>query len=65
LALAGLPIIGHFRSWCSGHRMNVAVLEALFADRTAYEIVEDRRSETVLGQVRTRVAAVACAPSVD
>ena len=45
--------------------MNVAVLEALFADRTAYEIVEDRRSETVLGPVRTRVAAVACAPSVD
>jgi len=65
LALAGLPIIGHFRSWCSGHRMNVAVLEALFADRTAYEIVEDRRAEAVIGPVRTRVAAVACAPAVD
>jgi len=45
--------------------MNVAVLEALFADRTAYEIIEDKRSEAVLGPVRTRVAAIACAPSVD
>ncbi|MBM3636278.1 MAG: UDP-3-O-acyl-N-acetylglucosamine deacetylase [Alphaproteobacteria bacterium] len=65
LALSGLPIIGHFRSWCSGHRMNVAVLDALFADRTAYETVEDSRAEAVIGPVRTRVAAIACAPAVD
>ncbi len=31
LALAGLPIIGAYRSYCGGHKMNVAVLEALFS----------------------------------
>ncbi len=40
LALAGYPIIGEFRSYCGGHRMNVRILEALFADRANYAIVE-------------------------
>lgn len=40
LALAGAPIIGCYRSFCGGHKMNVAVLEALFADRANYQIVE-------------------------
>jgi UDP-3-O-[3-hydroxymyristoyl] N-acetylglucosamine deacetylase len=40
LALAGYPIIGEFRSYCGGHRMNVRILEALFADRASYAIVE-------------------------
>jgi UDP-3-O-[3-hydroxymyristoyl] N-acetylglucosamine deacetylase len=40
LALAGSPLIGKYRSFRGGHKMNVAVLEALFADRTAYAIVE-------------------------
>jgi UDP-3-O-[3-hydroxymyristoyl] N-acetylglucosamine deacetylase len=40
LALAGGPMIGVYRSYCGGHKMNVAVLEALFADRANYEIVE-------------------------
>ncbi|HEY8579393.1 MAG TPA: UDP-3-O-acyl-N-acetylglucosamine deacetylase [Beijerinckiaceae bacterium] len=40
LALAGAPLIGAYRSYCGGHRTNVAVLEALFSDRDAYEIVE-------------------------
>ncbi|OYW68809.1 MAG: UDP-3-O-[3-hydroxymyristoyl] N-acetylglucosamine deacetylase [Bosea sp. 12-68-7] len=40
LALAGHPIIGEFRSYCGGHRMNVRILEALFADRANYAIVE-------------------------
>jgi UDP-3-O-[3-hydroxymyristoyl] N-acetylglucosamine deacetylase len=40
LALAGAPLIGVYRSYCGGHRTNVAVLEALFSDRSAYEIVE-------------------------
>jgi UDP-3-O-[3-hydroxymyristoyl] N-acetylglucosamine deacetylase len=43
LALAGAPIIGAYRSYCSGHRLNVAVLEALFADRSAYAFVEAPR----------------------
>ncbi len=40
LALAGLPIQGAYRSYCGGHRMNVGVLSALFADRANYRIVE-------------------------
>jgi UDP-3-O-[3-hydroxymyristoyl] N-acetylglucosamine deacetylase len=40
LALAGLPIIGAFRSYRGGHRLNIGVLEALFADQAAYRIVE-------------------------
>ena len=65
LSLAGMPILGHFRSWCSGHRMNVAVLEALFADRSAYEIIEEKRAGAPLGQALPRVAALACAPARD
>jgi UDP-3-O-[3-hydroxymyristoyl] N-acetylglucosamine deacetylase len=40
LALAGLPILGAFKSYCGGHRLNANVLQALFADRSAYAIVD-------------------------
>ncbi len=40
LALSGSPLIGEYQSYCGGHKMNVAVLEALFSDRSAYRIVE-------------------------
>ena len=40
LALAGASIIGRFRSYRGGHRMNVKLLEALFADPTAFAVVE-------------------------
>jgi len=62
LSLAGYPIIGHFRSFCGGHRMNVSVLHSLFADRTAFEIVEERSAGVALGETRPRVAALAFAP---
>ncbi|MET0743952.1 MAG: UDP-3-O-acyl-N-acetylglucosamine deacetylase, partial [Microvirga sp.] len=40
LALGGLPIVGAYRSYCGGHRMNFLVLEALFANRSNYAIVD-------------------------
>src|SRR5262245_34546772 len=40
LALAGLPILGAFRSVRGGHKLNHAALTALFADRTAWRVVE-------------------------
>lgn len=40
LALAGRRIIGLFRSHCGGHRMNVAVLRALFSDPSAFAFVD-------------------------
>jgi UDP-3-O-[3-hydroxymyristoyl] N-acetylglucosamine deacetylase len=40
LALAGLPILGAFRSFRGGHKLNHAALTALLADRTAWRVVE-------------------------
>jgi UDP-3-O-[3-hydroxymyristoyl] N-acetylglucosamine deacetylase len=40
LALAGLPLIGLYRSIRGGHKLNHAVLSALMADRTAWRVVE-------------------------
>jgi UDP-3-O-[3-hydroxymyristoyl] N-acetylglucosamine deacetylase len=50
LALAGLPLLGTYRSVRGGHKLNHAVLTALLADRTAWRVVE---GETVR---RPRVA---------
>ncbi|WP_051630497.1 UDP-3-O-acyl-N-acetylglucosamine deacetylase [Afifella pfennigii] len=36
LALAGAPIIGHYRSYRGGHKINAMALQALLADRAAW-----------------------------
>jgi UDP-3-O-[3-hydroxymyristoyl] N-acetylglucosamine deacetylase len=53
LALAGLPLLGAYRSVRGGHKLNHAVLSALLADRTAWRVVEGEPAR------RTRVAAEA------
>ncbi|PTM92046.1 UDP-3-O-acyl-N-acetylglucosamine deacetylase [Mycoplana dimorpha] len=40
LALAGAQLIGCYRSYRGGHKMNAHALKALLNDRTAYEVVE-------------------------
>jgi UDP-3-O-[3-hydroxymyristoyl] N-acetylglucosamine deacetylase len=40
LTLAGLPMLGAYRSVRGGHKMNHAVLTALISDRTAWRVVE-------------------------
>jgi UDP-3-O-[3-hydroxymyristoyl] N-acetylglucosamine deacetylase len=40
LALAGRPLLGAYRSFRGGHRLNHAVLTALLADRTAWRVVD-------------------------
>ena len=40
LALAGASIVGRYSAFCPGHKMNFLVLQALFADRSAYSFVE-------------------------
>src|SRR5919107_1627106 len=40
LSLAGFPLLGTYRSYCGGHRLNFSVLEALFSSRANYAIVE-------------------------
>lgn len=38
LALAGLPIEGLYRSYCGGHKLNVSMVRALYADPTAWAV---------------------------
>ena len=40
LSLAGAPILGLYRTYRPGHKLNAMALGALFADRSAYEIIE-------------------------
>ncbi|GGK30093.1 UDP-3-O-acyl-N-acetylglucosamine deacetylase [Salinarimonas ramus] len=58
LALAGYPLAATYRAHRGGHRLNFAVLEALFADRANYEIVEaGTRREPVEAILPLQVAA--------
>lgn len=40
LGLAGMPILGHYQGFRAGHSLTNDLLCALFADQSAYEIVE-------------------------
>ncbi len=44
LALAGAPILGHYNGHKAGHGVTNALLHALFADPTAYRLVECDKS---------------------
>lgn len=48
-ALAGLPLLGQFRSLRGGHKLNHAVLSALMADRSAWRVVEEAPAVRVRG----------------
>ena len=43
LSLAGMPLLGAFRSVRGGHRLNANVLKALFADAAAWTVVQAPR----------------------
>jgi UDP-3-O-[3-hydroxymyristoyl] N-acetylglucosamine deacetylase len=65
LALAGHPLIGAYRSYCGGHRLNHSVLEALFSDRSNYTIVEGgTRRETGHAEIGAGIAVPAYAPDL-
>ncbi|HEX2725500.1 MAG TPA: UDP-3-O-acyl-N-acetylglucosamine deacetylase [Beijerinckiaceae bacterium] len=65
LALAGLPLLGTYRSYCGGHRLNLAVVEALFASRANYAIVDSgRRRETGYAEIGNGIAVPAFAPDI-
>src|SRR6201994_2011406 len=66
LALAGLPLLGAFRSVRGGHKINHAVLTALMADRSAWRIVEDepaRRPRNAPAEAGSRVVGGMIAPA--
>ena len=48
LSLAGAPILGLYRTYRPGHKLNAMALEALFADRSAYEFVEAKPAKSYL-----------------
>ena len=54
LSLAGSPIIGTYRSYRPGHKLNALALEALFAHRSAYEFLEAPSAPLA---IRTRVGS--------
>jgi UDP-3-O-[3-hydroxymyristoyl] N-acetylglucosamine deacetylase len=64
LALAGLPLLGAYRSFRGGHKLNHAVLTALLADRAAWRVAEGEtvrrpRAQAEIGRgiVGGRIAA--------
>jgi UDP-3-O-[3-hydroxymyristoyl] N-acetylglucosamine deacetylase len=76
LALAGLPLIGRYRSVRGGHTLNHAVLTALLADRHAWRVVEATEPAALERTVAARrvrghadvaggLAAAAFAPDVS
>jgi UDP-3-O-[3-hydroxymyristoyl] N-acetylglucosamine deacetylase len=63
LALSGMPMLGTYRSYCGGHRLNFAALEELFASRANYAIVEaGTRRETGYAEISNGIAVPAYAP---
>jgi UDP-3-O-[3-hydroxymyristoyl] N-acetylglucosamine deacetylase len=65
LSLAGFPLLGTYRSYCGGHRLNFSVLEALFESRSNYTIVDGSvRRETGYAELGSGVAVPAFAPEI-
>ncbi|MEM1285822.1 MAG: UDP-3-O-acyl-N-acetylglucosamine deacetylase [Pseudomonadota bacterium] len=71
LALAGMPIEGCYRSHKGGHRLNFTMMQALFADPSNYEIVDDSasndltRSERPVDEVSVRLEAATLRPETN
>jgi UDP-3-O-[3-hydroxymyristoyl] N-acetylglucosamine deacetylase len=65
LALAGMPMLATYRSYCGGHRLNCAVLEELFSSRSNYAIVgEGARRDKGYAEIGNGIAVANFAPDV-
>ena len=65
LSLAGYPMLATYRSYCGGHRLNVAVLEELLSDRANYAIVDGgARRESGYAEIGNGIAVPAYAPDL-
>jgi UDP-3-O-[3-hydroxymyristoyl] N-acetylglucosamine deacetylase len=58
LALAGLPLLGAYRSVRGGHKLNHAVLTALMADHSAWRVVEAETARRPRGHVEAGAGMV-------
>jgi UDP-3-O-[3-hydroxymyristoyl] N-acetylglucosamine deacetylase len=61
LSLAGAPIIGLYRTYRPGHKLNAMALKALLDRRSAYEFVEAPASKAFLKRLATGAHAPAAA----
>jgi UDP-3-O-[3-hydroxymyristoyl] N-acetylglucosamine deacetylase len=62
LSLAGAPLLGAYRSYRGGHRLNAMVLQELFSDAANWALVHAPKTRAVRGtvsRVATGLAAVA------
>ncbi|MDB5557922.1 MAG: UDP-3-O-[3-hydroxymyristoyl] N-acetylglucosamine deacetylase [Enterovirga sp.] len=65
LSLAGYPLVATYKSFCGGHRLNIAVLKELLSDRANYAIVDgSTRREAGHAEMGSGVAVPAFAPDV-
>ncbi|MEJ8474697.1 UDP-3-O-acyl-N-acetylglucosamine deacetylase [Roseibium algae] len=65
LSLAGLPILGEYRSYKGGHKMNHSILVKLFDDKDAFEIVEAPAFREAGHAETVSLAAAAFGPDVS
>jgi UDP-3-O-[3-hydroxymyristoyl] N-acetylglucosamine deacetylase len=66
LALAGAPILGCYRSYRGGHRLNVMAVESLLSDRDAWTVVEmPVRRESGHADLQAGIAVAAHGPDVS
>lgn len=61
LSLAGAPLLGAYRSYRGGHRLNAMVLQALFADESNWTMVQAPRTKPARSTVAHAPVALAAA----
>jgi UDP-3-O-[3-hydroxymyristoyl] N-acetylglucosamine deacetylase len=61
LALGGHPLQATYKAYCPGHKVNAMILEQLFADKSAYAIVDMPQTRRDVGRGEAVVAAAAFA----
>jgi len=65
LSLAGAPLLGAYVAHRPGHSLNAAVLAALFADKSNYEVVEAAPRRATRAGASAALAAAAFAANAD
>lgn len=66
LALGGAPILGAYRSYRGGHKLNFMMLKALFENRSAWSFVEPTSAGAASkGHGKISNAAIALAPATS
>ena len=67
LSLAGAPVVGLYRTYRPGHKLNALALEALFEHRSAYELLEAPSAPSAIrarvGGAHVPAGAAAFAPA--